>query len=110
MFKENVSKKEFEERMELQNKAISNLNESVKSLVENLTTLNNFVGDLQDSLQNSTMELAKNGVIHKECITFLLNNASLDSESQEDFVKLLDKISNNEKIIKKRLEEVKNGR
>jgi len=74
---------------------IKRIKEVNKLLQNNIGLLNerlNNQSDYINSIQESMIELARSVATQKSSITFLLNNACVDSDSQGDFLKLLKEV------------------
>ena len=94
MFGKNYDK-EIENLWEAINVAAKQLNKNIKTLGELIEICNS----LQDQLISSSLVIKQ----HKEIITFLLKNTSIDSEGQKDLIKLL----SNTREINDKLKEKK---
>jgi superfamily I DNA and RNA helicase len=91
MFGKNYDE-EIKQLIDVNNNNVKNINDLIKS--------NNSLQELFSSLQDNLIKFAKIQAQHKSMITFLINHASVDEDSQEDLSKMMQEISKLEKEIK----------
>lgn len=89
--------KNYDEKIEQLTEANNNNFQAIKDLRE-----------LFDSLQDSMIDIAKVQAQHKQFIQFFVNHGTVDSEAQEDLIKMIQEIAKKPKRSHKTGEN-KNG-
>ena len=74
--------------------------DSSKKIVETRNMILELNKD-SSNIHDSMIELAKVQATHKECITFLLNHATVDADAKKDFMKLIKNIVKAEEMADK---------
>ena len=91
MFGKNYDK-EIKMLMDNDVKRLEQIIELKKDILKSTTDSNQQLKDMID--------LATNVATQKQCITFLLNHASVDEDSKEDFMKMMTEIKKTQKMSK----------
>ncbi len=71
---------------------INHLNNEIKNCDKNIGMLNKNLESLQElfsSIQKSMIEIAMIQAQHKEFIQFFVNHGTVDTDAQEDLIKLI---------------------
>jgi len=98
MFGKNYDK-EIDKIIEVNNstvKYVNTISESIKTLREFFTTM-----------QNDMIDMAKIQAQHKAMLSFLIKHASVDAEAEDDLHKMMQEIIKYEKEVKQSLKEKK---